>query len=308
MTIMNRRFNISSEAPLAIEQLLPRVQKNILLKSHTTFKIGGRARYFFVAKTEKNLILTIKTTKKIGLPYYILGNGSNVLVSDKGFDGLIIKIKNSKIRILNSKIMAEAGVILRRLAEAAKIAELTGLEWTTGIPGTVGGAIRGNAAAFGYTISDSIQEVKAYDIAKNKIIILEKRDCQFIPKDSIFKRNKNLIILSAVLKLKKGKKEEIKNKIEEYLNYRKKHHPLDLPSAGSIFINQKSCLAAELIEKAGLKGKREGGAQISEKHANFIVNLGKATANDVKKLINLTKKKVKQKFGILLKEEVEYLS
>ncbi len=290
-----------------ITKLLPGVEKNILLKNYTTFKIGGKAKYFFVAKNEKDLILSVNAAKKANLPFFILAGGSNILVSDKGFDGLVIKIQNTGYKMRDVRVEVEAGVLLFNLTKACLKTGLTGLEWAAGIPGTVGGATRGNAAAFGYTISNSIRTVKVFDAVKKQIKILKNKDCDFASKTSIFKKNKNVIILSVILRLKKGKKEEIKNKINKYLSYRRGHHPLNFPSAGSIFVNPEGYFAAELIEKCGLKGKKIGKAQISKKHSNFIINLRKAEALDVKKLINLAKKKVKQKFGIILKEEIGYL-
>ena len=301
-----------------INRFLPGVQKNISLKNYTTFKIGGKAKYFFVAKTKKDLILAITVAKKLKIPFFILGGGSNLLASDQGYKGLVIKIRNTKYKILrsrtsslwgkqNTKIYTEAGAPLSQLLNEATKNNLTGMEWIAGIPGTVGGAARGNAGAYGSSLADNIQEVEVYDVKKRKIKIFKKKDCRFAYRDSIFKKNKNLIVIFLVLKLKKGDKKEIEKKIKEYLDYRKKHQPLNFPSAGSIFVNPEGFSAGQLIEKCGLKGKKIGEAQISKIHANFIVNRNRAKAKDVKKLINLMKKKVKQKFGLVLKEEIEYL-
>jgi UDP-N-acetylmuramate dehydrogenase len=282
-------------------------QKNVSLKNYTTFKIGGRAKYFFIAKTKEDLIGAITTAKKIKLPFSVLGGGSNVLVSDKGFKGLVIKIENCKLKIKNCKVNVDAGVLLGKLVSAATGSGLTGLEWAAGIPGTVGGAVFGNAGAFQKSMKNVVKKVEVFDAKELRIENYELRDCRFGHRDSFFKRNKNLIILSVVLKLKKGRKSEIKKKIKEYLNYRKETHPLNYPSAGSVFKNPKGFSAGELIEKCGLKGKKIGQVQISEKHANFIVNLGNARAKDVKKLINLAKKEVKKKFKINLEEEIQFL-
>ena len=290
-----------------IEKLLPGVIKNILLKNYTTFKIGGRAKYFLVAENKENLISAIEAAKKVGLPFFILAGGSNILVSDKGFDGIVIKMQNTKYEIRNTKIKTGAGALLSYLAGSSFRAGLAGLEWAAGIPGTIGGAVRGNAGAFGGSIADRVEEVEIYDAKNERFRILKNKDCLFAYRDSIFKKDKNLIIISAVLKLKKGNKKEIAKKMKRCLNYRKKHQPLSFPSCGSVFVNPSDSSARELISKCGLRGKKIGQAQISEKHANFIVNLGKARASDVEKLINLAKKKVKQKFGISLKEEIEYL-
>ncbi len=328
-----------------IDRFLPGVQKNISLKNYITFKIGGKAKYFFAAKTKKDLILAITVAKKLKIPFFILGGGSNLLVSDQGYKGLVIKIENCKLKtelptkfwwranvkkrtkssspIENCKVGAESGVPLGKLVNISIEKSLTGLEWAAGIPGTVGGAVYGNCGAFQKSMKDIIEKVEVFDTEELRIMNYELSDCQFGYRDSIFKRNKNLIILSAKTQLKKGKKKEIQKKIKEYLNYKKEKQPLNYPSAGSIFKNpprfsagelvkedkssSSRLAAARLIEKCGLKGKRIGSAKISEKHANFIVNLGGGKAKNVMRLINLAKKKVKKKFKINLEEEIQHL-
>lgn len=245
------------------------IKKNILLAPYTTFKIGGKAKYFYEAKNREDLIKAIKWAKAAkGLPYFILGGGSNILISDKGFDGLVIKLS-----------IGNAGVLLSKLVDESIKAGLTGLEWAVGIPGTVGGAVKGNASAFGVSMSDIVKSVKRY-------------------KD---------IILSVELELKKGNRKKSQKLIQEYLEYRKKSQPMEFPSAGCIFKNPEGDFAGRLIDQCGLKGTKIGKAMISKKHGNFIVNQGNAKAADVKKLIDLCKKKVKQKFGIELEEEIEYV-
>ena len=256
-------------------------QRNILLKKYTTFRIGGAAKYFWVAKTKKELIEAVKFAKKHKLPFFILGGGSNVLVSDQGYQGLVIKFRTP----LLSKFVDK------------------GLEWAAGIPGTVGGAISGNAGAFDGSMADVVKNVEVLDTRSRKIKIFKNKDCKFGYRDSIFKKNANLIILSVELRLERGDPKKIK----KHLSYRKKTQPLNFSTAGSVFQNTPKFSAARLIEDCGLKGKKIGKAQISKKHANFIVNLGGAKAKDVLKLINLIKKEVKNKFGIKLEEEIQYL-
>ena len=282
-------------------------KKNIDLSGHTTFKIGGKAKYFFIAKTKKQLIGAVKEARKNKIPFFILGGGSNILISDKGFDGLVIKLENSQIKTRGFKIFSESGALLSKLVNESALKGLSGLEWAAGIYGTLGGAIRGNAGAFGKEIKDLVEEIEAYDFKEDKIKIFKKRECFFSYRGSIFKKKENLIVLLAVFELKKGAKKNIKEEIIKYLEYRKKNHPLNLPSAGSVFKNPPSKSAGELIEKCGLKGKTIGKAQISLKHANFIVNLGGAKSEDVLRLIFLAKKKVKEKFKIDLEEEIRYL-
>ncbi len=274
---------------MEIEKELPGVKKNVPLKKYTTFKIGGPAKYFYIAKTKKDLIRAIKTAKKLNLPFFILAGGSNILVSDKGYNGLVIKTG----RLLSLYVSK-------------------GLDWAAGIPGTIEGAVYGNAGAFGKSMKDVVESVEVFDAKTEKVKIFKNKDCKFGYRDSIFKKKKNLVILS--VKIKTAKSDP--RKIKKYLIYRKQRHPR-LPSAGSIFknltltnkagMNKGEIPAAILIHQTGLTGKKIGRAQISKKHSNFIVNLGGAKASDVKKLINLIKKKVKDKFKIELKEEVQYL-
>ena len=284
---------------------LQNIQKNVSLASYTTFKIGGKANYFYEAKKNENLIKAIKVAKKAQVPYFILGGGSNVLVSDSGFNGLVIRIQNTKYEIRDTTIRADAGVLLGKLVDESVKAGLTGLEWAVGIPGTVGGAVRGNVGAFGTSVADIVENVKVLKMPELRIMNYESRECKFGYRDSVFKHNKD-IILSIKLELKKGNKETSKRAIEEHLAYRKKHQPL-LPSAGCIFKNTLDYSAGYLIEECGLKGKKIGKAMIFEKHGNFIVNTGNTKAGDVIELIKLCKEKVKEKLGIELKEEIEYL-
>jgi len=285
------RIGVNSPGPLKMK-----FKKNVLLRNYTTFRIGGPAKYFSVAKNKEELIEAIKLAKKLKLPFFILGGGSNVLVSDKGFNGLVIKFG----QLLSSYVSK-------------------GLEWAVGIPGTIQGAVCSNAGAFKKSMKDVVKEVEVFDIKTGKIKIFKNKDCKFSYRDSIFKHKKNLIILSVRIKVKKSDPKKIK----QYLDYRKKTQPLNFPSAGSIFKNppgfsagelgeedkssSSAFAAARLIEKCNLKGKRIGNVKISEKHANFIVNLGNGKAKDVKKLINSIKKKVKNKFNIELEEEIQYL-
>jgi len=291
-------------------------QKNVLLKNYTTFRIGGKAEYFFVAKNKKDLIKAISVAKKLKLPFFVLGGGSNLLVSDKGFNGILIKIRNTKYEIpacpagrQNTKIMAEAGVMLGELVNILAKTELSGLEWAAGIPGTVGGAIFGNAGAFNKSMKDVVKSVEALEVKNEKCKVknFKKRDCKFSYRDSIFKNNKNLIILSVTLQMKRGDKKEIENKIKKNLEQRNKTQPLNFPSGGSIFKNPPGFFAGELVKRCGLKGKKIGNVKISEKHSNFIVNLGNGKAKDVIKLIKLIKQKVKKKFGVTLEEEIQFL-
>jgi len=333
--MQNSKLQIKVQNYKRIKRLLPEIKTNIPLKNYTTFKIGGPAKYFFEAKTKEDLIKAVKTANELKLPFFILGGGSNILVADKGYDGLVIKAQSSKLKTTaqnhSSKlktIYVDSGVSLSNLISFCLDKSLTGMEWAVGIPGaTVGGAIKGNAGAFGQSMKDITKTVTVLEIPNHKLQITNKfqtktfknKDCKFKYRDSIFKHNKNLIILSTEIELKKGDKEAIKKRVKENLKWRKDNQSLDFSSAGSVFQNpaleqgsvQDGAIqysAGWLIEQCGLKGKKAGKAQISKKHANFIINSGSAKAQDVMKLINLAKKKVKEKFGIDLKEEIVILN
>lgn len=289
------------------------IKTNELLSKHCTFSIGGPARRFIFAETKEEITDAVQIAKTSNDSILILGGGSNVLFSDKGFSGTAICLRNDFIRIENSdektKLAVGAGVSLSKIVNYCLDNSLTGIEWAAGIPGTAGGAVRGNAGAFGGTIGNCIVSVEALDISRGVImpVVFENKDCAFGYRDSIFKHSKNLIIISTILQFANGVREDIENKIKEYLQKKAAAQPLDKPSAGSIFVNPPGYFAAKLIEECGLKGKTIGGAQISSKHANFIVNLGGAKSDDVLALINLAKKSVKEKFNINLREEIEII-
>lgn len=312
-----------------MQEYLPGSENNISLKDHTTFHIGGKAKIFFNAKSEDDLLRALKAAKKFNLSFFILGAGSNLLVSDKGFNGLVIKMEIKEWRIRNREITAGAGADLSSLVKAAAEKCLSGLEWAAGIPGTVGGAIYGNAKVFDKEMGGIVKSAIIFDSQKNRVLKFSKKDCAFSYKTSIFKKKKHLIIVSAKLALSSSGKKEIKDKVKNNLDYRKKAQPKMLPSAGSVFINPRVRItdkkllkefpklidfnkrgfmpAGFLIDCCNLRGKTVGGAKISEKHANFIINAGGATAKNVLKLINLIKRKVKNKFGVELEAEVQIL-
>ncbi|MFA5128702.1 MAG: UDP-N-acetylmuramate dehydrogenase [Patescibacteria group bacterium] len=311
------------------EKLGEEVLENEPLSNHCTFKIGGPARYFFVAKNSEEIVKAVKAAKDLGLKIFVLSGGSNVLFADIGFDGLIIKIQNTKYKIQDTKIEVEAGVKLAEIVNAAAENGLSGLEWAAGIPGMVGGAVRGNAGAYGKATSDAVEEVEVLN-QKLKVEKYKKEDCKFGYRESIFKKEGG-IVLKVVFKLVPGDKNKIKEEMDKIFAARDGKIPTDA-SAGSFFKNvevteeiikiikehthedvptdyiQKGKIpAAWFIEQCDLKGKRIGGAKISEKHANFIVNAGSATAADVIALASLVKMKVRDETGVQLQEEVEYV-
>lgn len=279
------------------------MKKNQSLAPYTTFKIGGPVDWFCETKNEEEVIEAIKFAKEKKLAFFILGNGSNLLISDDGFRGVVIKMENEEVQINNEKILAEAGISLNKLVNIAQENSLSGIEFMVGIPGTLGGVVFGNAGAWQQNIGDKVERVKILD-KDNQFKWLNHDECQFSYRQSRFKKNQE-IILAVELELEKGHQLEIKNLMNE--NFQKREDQPKEPSAGSIFVNPKPQSAGDLIEKCGLKGKQIGSAQISTKHANFIVNLGGAKAEDVVKLIALARLEVKKKFKIDLETEIVFL-
>jgi UDP-N-acetylmuramate dehydrogenase len=287
------------------------IKLNEPLADFCTYKIGGPAKCLFLAADIDQIVAGLEVAREKNFPFFILGGGSNVLFSDRGFDGLVLKIENSSIALAGGEAVARldvgAGTALSMLARYALDNSLTGMEWAAGIPGTVGGAIRGNAGAFHQEISESVAEVRALQILPEGIreSVMTKSECKFSYRESVFKHNRNLVIVSAVIRLRKGRAEEIKAAMDEYLAKKATTQPLEYPSAGSVFVNPPGFFAGKLVEDCGYKGKTIGGAQVSEKHSNFIVNRGGASARDVKELIARIKKIAKEKFNVDLKEEIE---
>ena len=280
-----------------------RLNKNVSLASHTTFGIGGPAELFYEAQTSEELIKAVKAARELKIPYFILGGGSNILVADQGLAGLTIKIKSQRLKIKSPKIIAEAGTSLAEIVKTAQDYSLSGLECCIGIPGTVGGAVAGNAGAKNQWISQCIKSVTILD-KSGEIINLKKDNCQFGYRTSCFKSNPSKVILEVIFELEKENPKIIKEKTKQFLEARS-NQPKE-KSAGSIFKNPANDSAGRLIDAAGLKGKRVGEAQISPQHANFIINLDKAKASDILTLIKLAQSRVKEKFGVELKLEIQY--
>lgn len=279
------------------------------MKKHTSFKIGGTADYFFKATTLEELQSIIKFAKIKELPITIIGNGSNLLVTDKGIRGLVIKIDIKKLKIEKKDefavIEVGAGNKLMALATKMKDEELSGLEGLSGIPGSVGGAIVMNAGAYGKEMKDVVLSTTCMD-KNGKLYTFSNEEQEFSYRNSIFQK-KDYIIIETKLKLEYGKKDEIQKRMEEYFKSRKEKQPIEYPSAGSSFKRQEGIITAKLIDDVGLKGYKIGGAQVSEKHAGFIVNYNNATATDVINLINYIKEKVYSKYGIKIEEEIKII-
>ncbi len=285
---------------------LKEVFYNEEMSKHTSFKIGGLAECYIKINTKEELQEVIKISNKNKIPLTIIGNGTNILVTDNGIKGIVAKINIKNIDISsNGLVKVSAGNTLAEIAQVLKKNELTGFEELSGIPGTIGGAIRMNAGAHGKEIKDVLISATAINYQGN-IRKFEKQEMEFEYRNSIFSREK-YIILEAELQLKKGNKEEISSKMQEYATWRKEKQPLEYPNAGSTFKRGEDFITAALIDQCGLKGYTVGGAQISTKHAGFIINTGNANAKDVLDLVEITKKQVFKKFGKEIKLEIEVI-
>lgn len=304
------------------------IQENIALAPMTSFRIGGKALFYTEATNLEELKEALKFASEKKLDFYMLGGGTNLLVSDQGFAGLVIKLKMNALEVNEEMIEAQAGVPLIKLVNFSAANGLSGIEALAGIPGLVGGAVRGNAGAFGAEMKASVESVTAFDAEKMETVEFSKEACNFVYRGSVFKENKNLIVLSVKLKLTKADTQVVAQKIKETIEARASKGLHGVKSAGSFFMNpavQNQELLAEfeketgsparngvlpagwVIDRAGLRGKTMGGAQVSEKHANYVINAGEATAEDVIMLVSYIKQQVRDQLGIQLQEEVNYL-
>ena len=287
--------------------IIQKIIYNEPMKNHTSFKIGGNADLFVSVKTIEELKQALFYAKQKHIPITIIGNGTNILVSDSGIRGIVIKIDIQKFDLKEEnehlEITVGSGNKMMALATQLKNQEISGFEQLSGIPGTIGGAIYMNAGAYGKEMKDIVISTKCMN-TEGEIIELSNKEQKFEYRSSIF-NNKDYIILEAKLKLQKGKKEDIEKQMKEYLNQRKEKQPLEYPSAGSTFKRQEGIITAKLIDECGLKGYKIGGAMVSEKHSGFIVNTGDATAKDVLELIKYVKDKVYEKYGVEIEEEIK---
>lgn len=274
------------------------------MSRHTTFKIGGPADYFLTPETEEQLKDTFVAAKSAGLPVMIMGNGSNMLVGDKGIRGAVICLckKLNSIKVNDSEIYVGSGVLMSKVSSVALSHSLSGFEFASGIPGTVGGGVYMNAGAYGFELKEIIKSVRYMD-NDGKIAEILCEDCEFGYRKSIFEKQ-GYTILGATFKLNKGDATEIRAAIDDYTKRRVTKQPIEKPSAGSVFKRPEGYFAGALVEGAGLKGFSIGGAQVSEKHAGFIINTGNATAKDVLDLIEHIKAVVLEKDGVVLEPEV----
>ena len=284
-----------------------KVIENAIMKDYTTYKVGGKVICIVLPEDEYSLIKLLNYIKSNKIKYKIIGNGSNVIFNDEGYNGVIIKLDNfDYLNIINNKIIVGAGYKLNKLALRVSRLGLTGMEFATGIPGTVGGAVYMNAGAYKTDMGYILTSIKV--ITPNlEIKTLYNKDLDFHYRTSFLQKNKDHICIEATLSLMKGNSEEIMELIEERKKRRIETQPLEYPSAGSVFRNPEGDFAGRLIEEIGYKGKSIGDAKVSEKHANFIINNGKATGEDIKKLIIEIQEKIKEKYNIELKVEQEFV-
>jgi UDP-N-acetylmuramate dehydrogenase len=293
----------------ASEALGKKLKQNVTLAPYTTFRIGGKADFFFSAEKPEELVFAVRTAQRLSLRFFVLGGGSNVLVSDSGFEGLVIKNECRQVWIEQRIITCQSGFLLTDLVELCYQHSLSGLEFTAGIPGTVGGAVRGNAGAFGESIGSILKKAVVLN-HKGEIKEVDKDYFQFGYRQSRLKGSGD-ILLSATFEFKKQKSEEIVKRMEDNLRKRENRLPWREKSAGCFFKNimqnQTKISAGLLLDRIGAKGMREGGAEVSSKHANFLINSGNARADDIIRLASKLKNKVKEKFDIDLEEEVVYI-
>ena len=277
------------------------------MSKHTTFRVGGPADYFVLPQSIEEVQQIVAFCKAANMPYYIIGNGSNLLVSDAGYRGVVIQIYKSMSEIVveGTTIKAQAGALLSRIGNIALEAELTGFEFAAGIPGTVGGAVVMNAGAYGGEMKDIL--VKATVLTQDgTILTLYNEELELGYRTSIIAK-KDFVVLEAVFELQTANKETIRAKMDELKLQRVTKQPLEYPSAGSTFKRPEGHFAGKLIQDAGLRGFQVGGAQVSEKHCGFVINKENATAADIVELMNQVSEKVMQDFGVRLEPEVKKL-
>lgn len=305
---MNSRF----EEQLYQMMTEDKIHKDELLSKHTTFKIGGPADYFLMPSNKEELQSAVLLCKEYHIPFYIIGNGSNLLVGDKGYRGVIIQLYKNYQSITFEEIednhvhfVASAGVLLSTLANEIAKQSCTGFEFASGIPGTLGGAVTMNAGAYGGEIKDCIEQAELLDEDGN-FLTFSKEQLELGYRSSIIQK-KSYIVLEVSFRFKKGNQQEIYDKMKELNQQRRDKQPLEYPSAGSTFKRPEGYFAGKLIMDAGLKGHKVGDAMVSEKHCGFVVNVGKATAADVKKLIQEVDQIVYEKNNVHLEPEVRMI-
>ncbi len=308
-------------------------KKDVHLASHTVFKVGGTARFFHEANTKEDLVAGLRWAKKYDLPFFILGAGSNTLAARKEFPGLVIKSMCSSVAVMGNSIVAEAGAMMPRVSARALAEGLSGFEWASGVPGTVGGSVRGNAGCFGKSMADVVESVEVYDALLDRQKKIAGGDCDFAYRSSIFKRHPEYVVLAATISLAAAERAAIQERMRSHALHRVSTQDIGAQCAGCAFKNvawddlsratreklfskipeaaqfknATHLPAAFLLDRLGLKGYAIGAAMVSKKHANFLINTGGATAHEIAMLVSHCKEHVHRTTGILLEEEIQYL-
>lgn len=321
---------LSSQQIQTIKTAVPGVLEHEPMAKHTNFRVGGPARLYVVAVDADALIRAVQAAEDAKIPWYVFGGGSNLLVADEGFEGLVIQSGLRDLQVDQNRVTAGSGVITGLAARKAADAGLTGFEWAIGVPGTIGGAVYGNAGCYGGEMKDVIETVDAYRVADRERVTYQNADCAFAYRESRFKKEPHLI-LGCAIRLTPGDAITAKRRMQEIVETRKEKQPLEKSSAGCAFknfefsdpvqiatllenvavppemIEQGRIGAGWLVEQAGACGLSVGGVSVSEKHGNFLVHTGNASAQDVLVLIHQVKDRIRERFGIELQEEVQLL-
>lgn len=292
-----------------IEKIIPkeRMLFDEPMSRHTTFRVGGAAKCMLLIEQEEELLKLVPYLNQIEQEYFILGNGSNLLVGDKGYRGIVIKLGEgmNRITVDGDHIYVQAGALLSKTAAAARDAGLSGMEFAAGIPGSIGGGVVMNAGAYDGEMKQITESVKVMD-QEGRILVLDNDTMEFGYRTSIIK-NRPFIVLEVVLRMQPGRKDEIQVKMDELMAKRQSKQPLNYPSAGSTFKRPEGYFAGKLIMDAGMRGYRIGDAQVSDKHCGFVINIGNASAADVKEVIEEVQERVKERFHVNLEPEVIFL-
>lgn len=322
---------LSSQQVEAFVEHIPSTKFDELMSKHTSFRIGGPARLYVVAHSSDEAVAAIRAAQALKIPFYLFGGGSNMLVADQGYEGVMIQLANRTLSIEGTKVMVESGVITGLVARKTVESGLTGFEWAIGVPGTIGGAIYGDAGCYGGEMRDSVTAVHVYDLTTHEYKTLDREACEFGYRESRFKRE-SFLILGCELELTQSEDiEKGKKRMEEIMQMRKEKQPLEQSSAGCAFknfefddpsvldilrrevdvpedmIKRGSLGAGWLVDQAGFRGQSVGQIEVSQKHGNFLVNKGQAKAEDVIAMISVIKRKIRDEFGIEMHEEVQYV-
>ncbi len=322
---------LSTDQVSALRAAFPEITENEPMARHTSFRVGGSARLYVVLSDPTRIITLIQYLEAVAIPWVVYGGGSNLLVADEGYVGLIIQMANRAFHIEGTHVYAETGLITGLLARKTVEVGLTGFEWAIGVPGTVGGALYGNAGCYGGEMKDRVVSVDVYHVARKERVRLSQDVCAFAYRESLFKRERHVIFGCEMELAFSPDPAQSRAKMESIMKERKEKQPLDQSSAGCAFKNveytneseielllreadvpatmreRKSLGAGWLVDQAGLLGQRVGDVEVSQKHGNFMINKGQARAQDVIALISLVKRKVRDDFGIELHEEVQYV-